>query len=345
MSNKEERIQKKLDQKQSKLLKEQERNSRRLEKKQVRLEKKLDTLEEKRIKILEESNDLGISIVDSIETEQAIASKDLKKLPQNTVDQMTMTNWKYFKSHFYDRGDPERLSGYEIFWILVICSVIGYCIEMVFGRITNGFWESRQSLVYGPFGLAYGLGGVVLTLLLHKDKNVPVWKVFLKAFFWMSLAEYIMSLGEEIVFGSVSWDYSNMPLNINGRICVLYSCFWGILGVIWAKLIAPGITKLIDKVPIKPGKIAFIIMAVFLVYDSISSAEAMVRYNERQEGKPATTAIERLMDKQFPDEYLEWVYANAMKVDEDGKVSDQTISGRQAKDYNVETTAADASTN
>ncbi len=51
------------------------------------------------------------------------------------------------------------------------------------------------------------------------------------------------------------------------------------------------------------------------------------------------------MDKQFPDEYLEWVYANAMKVDEDGKVSDQTISGRQAKEYNVETTTADASTN
>ena len=74
--------------------------------------------------------------------------------------------WHHFKEHFFDTGNPRYLSGFEIFAILIICSIIGYCIEMVFGRITNGYWESRQSLVYGPFGLAYGLGGTLLTLLL-----------------------------------------------------------------------------------------------------------------------------------------------------------------------------------
>ncbi len=335
MDKKEARVQKTLEKKQAKVLKEQAKKSKQLGKAQAKLDKKLASLEEKRVSIIEQKNELGLSLVDSIEKEKAIASKEMDQLPKNTVDQMTMTSWKYFKSHFFDRGDPLHLSGYELFWVLVICSVIGYCIEMVYGRITNGFWESRQSLVYGPFGLAYGLGGIVLTILLHKDKDAPIWKVFLKSFFWMSVAEYIMSLGEEIVFGAVSWDYSNMPLNINGRICALYSCFWGILGVAWAKLISPGILKLIEKTPIKPGKIAFIIMAVFLFYDCVSSAEAMVRYNERQAGIPASSAIDRLMDKQFPDDYLEWVYSNAMNVDEDGKVSDQTISGRQAKSYNA----------
>ena len=37
-----------------------------------------------------------------------------------------------------------------------------------------------------------------------------------------SVVEYICSLGQEIIFGSRSWDYSHMPFNINGRICLLY---------------------------------------------------------------------------------------------------------------------------
>lgn len=342
MSNAEERRQKKLDKQQQRLISQQEKESKRLQKQQEKLESKIAKLDQERLQLLEQKSEISGALDDSEQVEVAIANKDLEKLPEDTAEHLTKTEWQYFKSHFFDRGDPNRLSGYELFWVLVICSVIGYCIEMVYGYITNGFWESRQSLVYGPFGLAYGLGGIVLTVMLHKDQHRPVWRTFLKSFFWMSVAEYIMSLGEEIVFGAVSWDYSNMPLNINGRVCALYSCFWGILGLVWAKLISPGILKLIDKFPIKPGKWLFIIMALFLFYDCTASAEAMVRYNQRQEGIPATSAIDRLMDKQFPDDYLEKVYANAMKVDDDGKASDETISGRQAKTFNVDTTEADS---
>ena len=126
--------------------------------------------------------------------------------------------WHHFTEHFFDTGNPRYLSGFEMFAILIICSIIGYCIEMVFGRITNGYWE--QSLVYGPFGLAYGIGGLLLTLLLFRDTKTPLWKVFLKSFVVLTFAEYIMSLGMELVFGHVAWDYSQMPLNIGGRVCL-----------------------------------------------------------------------------------------------------------------------------
>ena len=36
--------------------------------------------------------------------------------------------------------------------------------------------------------------------------------------------------------------------NINGRICVRYSLFWGVLGVIWIKFIYPELIKFIDKI-------------------------------------------------------------------------------------------------
>ncbi len=240
--------------------------------------------------------------------------------------------WRHFKAHFFETGNDHYLSGFEIFSIFIVCSVIGYCIEMVFGRVTNGYWESRQSLVYGPFGLAYGVGGTLLTLLLFRDKESPIWKVFLKSFFWLSLAEYIMSLGMEIVFGHVAWDYSDNFLNINGRICFLYSLFWGILGVVWAKLVNPGFKVTLNKLDLKPKKILFWIIFVFFLYDCIASVEAAVRYNERQDGIPPKSSIDRILDKQFPDEYVEKVYANSMKVDEEGNVDKgHTLGGNEEK--------------
>lgn len=240
--------------------------------------------------------------------------------------------WRHFKRHFFDTGNPNYLSGFELFAILIICSILGYCVEMVYGRITNGYWESRQSLVYGPFGLAYGLGGTLLTLLLFRDGKAPVWKVFLKSFVWLTFAEYIMSLGMELVFGHVAWDYSNLPLNIGGRVCLIYSLFWGFLGLAWAKWIYPAFDRLLDKISLKPKKILFWIIFVFFVYDCLTSAEAASRFNARQEGIPPQNAIDRLMDRQFPDEYMRWVYANSMEVDEEGNVdAAHTLGGNEEK--------------
>ena len=168
-----------------------------------------------------------------------------------------------FKKNFFETDDDNHLSGYEVFYIFMICNVIGYCVEMVFCYLKHGYWESRQSLIYGPFGLAYGLGGVLLSYLLFKDTKKAWWKVFIKSYIWGTVAEYICSIGEELVFGHVSWDYSKMPLNINGRVCFLYSCFWGLLGVLWIKAIYPIMSKAIEKIPVKLGNV---IMWTFIVF-------------------------------------------------------------------------------
>ena len=177
---------------------------------------------------------------------------------------------KKFFTGFFDLDGKNHISGYELFGIFMICNVLGYCIEMVYGYITNGYWESRQSLVIGPFGLAYGLGGILLSVFLYKDYNKKWWKIFLKSMLLGSIAEYIMSLGEELVFGHVSWDYSNIPLNLNGRICLLYSIYWGILGLVWVKIIYPLFIKFIHKIPIVLGKILFWALFIFMFFDTSS---------------------------------------------------------------------------
>lgn len=143
----------------------------------------------------------------------------------------------------------------KLVWVFLISCVVGFLVETLWCYMRHGYIESRQSLVYGPLSVAYGMGAVVLTMALYKFRNSLWWKIFLVSFVVGTVTEYICSLGQELVFGSVAWDYSNVPLNINGRVCLLYSVFWGILGIAWIKLIYPPMAKLIGKLPIKLGKV------------------------------------------------------------------------------------------
>ncbi len=131
-----------------------------------------------------------------------------------------------------EKGEyAEGLCFDKIVWIFMISCIVGFLVETLWCLIKHGYIESRQSLVWGPFSVAYGMGAVVLTLALYKVKDAPIWKVFCLSFVVGTVTEYICSLGQEIVFGSVAWDYSKMPLNINGRVCFLYSCFWEYFGL------------------------------------------------------------------------------------------------------------------
>ena len=51
----------------------------------------------------------------------------------------------------------------------------------------------------------------------------------------------------EHVLGFIPWNYSKKFMNVNGRICLIYSIFWGILGIVWIKLIYPKIISMIEK--------------------------------------------------------------------------------------------------
>lgn len=219
-----------------------------------------------------------------------------------------------FKKNFFETDDDNHLSGYEVFYIFMICNVIGYCVEMVFCYLKHGYWESRQSLIYGPFGLAYGIGGVLLSYLLFKDTKKAWWKVFIKSYIWGTVAEYICSLGEELVFGHVSWDYSKMPLNINGRVCFLYSCFWGLLGILWIKAIYPIMSKVIEKIPVKLGNVIMWTFIVFFIFDSFVSATAGLRMDKRDAGQAPNNVYEQFLDNHFPDERMNEIYANSQKV-------------------------------
>ena len=120
-----------------------------------------------------------------------------------------------------------KIFGYTIWRILayfIIYSVLGYIIETLFGIVTKGTWESRQSFLYGPFCGIYGLGAVIMILSLqHFNQNNN--RLFWGGFIVGSIIEYVVSWIGEVILNVKWWDYSNMPLNLNGRICVFFSIF------------------------------------------------------------------------------------------------------------------------
>ena len=203
--------------------------------------------------------------------------------------------------------------GINLYKLLLVCfvgSFAGVVVEMLWCLITNGYVESRAGLVYGPFNLLYGAGAVVLTVALYRYRNRGYLLSFLGGMIVGSVVEYVCSWGQEALLGSRSWDYSGMPFNLNGRICLLYSVFWGVLGVLWIKDLYPRMAKWILKIPNKAGKILTWCLTAFLVVNAVVTCVAVARWSQRFQGEPASSGFWSFVDERFPDERMERIFAN-----------------------------------
>lgn len=166
----------------------------------------------------------------------------------------------------------------------IIYSVVGFIIETVFGFVTKGVIESRQSFLYGPFCAIYGVGAVIMIPILKKF-NKNNYTLFFGGFVIGSFVEYIISLIGEFIFHIKWWDYSEMAFNINGRICIAFSFFWGILAIYLMSHFNPIIDRWInnikEKVPTKTLKTVCVTIIIFLFIDFLVSSFALKMFFTR----------------------------------------------------------------
>lgn len=177
------------------------------------------------------------------------------------------------------------VSIWRIFAYFIIYSVIGYIIETLFGMVTKGVWESRQSFLYGPFCAIYGLGAVVMILALkYFNKNYNT--LFIGGFIVGSIVEYIVSWYGDVFLNVKWWDYSDMPLNINGRICVFFSLFWGFLAIYLMAYANPRVDRLINRIKgkfaLKKLKVITMIIIVFMFVDCVLTGIAIKLFMVRK---------------------------------------------------------------
>lgn len=203
----------------------------------------------------------------------------------------------------------------KIFWVFLVSALIGDIIETLYCRAVGGVWMSRSSVLYGPFSIVWGIGAVVLTLVLSKFSRKEDRYIFIVGALLGGVYEYMCSVFTEIVLGTTFWDYSWMPLNIGGRTNVLYMCFWGILSVVWIKFIYPKMSGMIEKLPVLSGKIITWVLVAFMICNSLLSAMAMIRYTERKNGDEAVTAIEVFLDENYEDALIEKIWPNMVITD------------------------------
>lgn len=202
---------------------------------------------------------------------------------------------------------------YKILYIFIISSICGYFIELIWSLVTKGIFINHSAVVIGPFNFAYGICGVALTLLLYKFKDESYLKIFLIGFIGGSILEYIMSWGMELVLGFTAWDYSDMFLNINGRICLLFSIFWGALGILWIKIIYPEIHRILNKINPKIYKITIICLTIFLFFDILLTISSVNRAREADSGIPPQNSYEIFLDNTFNSKYLKNMFNNNWK--------------------------------
>ena len=240
------------------------------------------------------------------------------KFPVNIIMEEAMDKENDVLKNEVNNKERKRITinGISIWRILayfIIYSVAGYIIETLYGIITKGVWESRQSFLYGPFCGIYGLGAVVMILCLHKfPKKYNV--LFIGGFIVGSIVEYVISLFGEMVLGVKWWDYSNMPLNLNGRICVYFSVFWGFLGIYLIASLNPKVDRLIDwvKSKLKTQKAlkAFVVTVfTLLMLDCIATAFAIEFFLVRMIAKndldvPRKEVVLEKYDKIYGNENL-----------------------------------------
>lgn len=256
---------------------------------------------------------------------------------EEKVDNVEIREDKKTKKKFTIAG----ISIWRLLAYFIIYSVAGFIIETVFGLITKGVIESRQSSLYLPICSIYGCGAVIMIIGLQRF-NKNNYSLFWGGFVIGSIVEYIVSLVGEFIFHIKWWDYSDMAFNINGRICIAFSFFWGILAIYLMSHFHPKVDKLINKlmnkIPIKLLKtlVIILILAIFISFIISSFALKMfftrlvITYNlelqDSEEYIMECTELYKNEDirnftlKHFSDEKMLKTYPNIKLTGKDGNI-------------------------
>lgn len=210
----------------------------------------------------------------------------------------------------------------KLFWVFIIASIIGCVVETVVCIVQKGHFEIRQGVIYGPFIPVYGAGAVLFYIIVpiitgataNNTKEISNIKIFIYTMILGGVTEYLFSYGQECLFGTISWDYSSIPFNINGRTSLLHCIYWGIGGILFIKLLYPYIENLTNKINMKRLTLATTCLAIFMIYNISISMLAGQRQMERVQNISAKSRLDFYLDEKYPDKVMDAIFSNKKNV-------------------------------
>ena len=171
-----------------------------------------------------------------------------------------------------------------------VFSLIGWLFESTYCSLVEKRWCNRGFL-FGPVCPIYGVGAVAAILVFGAPgaaaAGLPAWVVFLACAAGASAIEWVTSIALERLFGAVWWDYSNMPLNLQGRVCVPAAALFGAcgLGVVYVAL--PLARLAAQAVPPLAFEVAALVLAALLSADATLTVCALTELLAAVEGVQA----------------------------------------------------------
>ena len=164
-----------------------------------------------------------------------------------------------------------------IVWFAIF-SFAGWLFECVYGALTTRHWENRGFL-FGPLCPIYGVGAVAALVACSLPgvdvAAMPLWLVFLACMAGSAVLEYTVSYVFEKLFGAVWWDYSNLPLNVNGRICLPASLLFGIAGVLIVQFLVPFTASVDAAAPPLAMEVAALVIVAMVSVDATLTVAAL----------------------------------------------------------------------
>ena len=208
------------------------------------------------------------------------------------------------------------LNFFNLFWIFVVCCVLGLVIETAYhiAVVDPGHYENRAGLLFGPFSPIYGFGAVLMTVALNRfhDKNVVL--IFLVSAVIGGAFEYLTSWFMQFAFGIVAWDYTGTFLSIDGRTNGMFMAMWGVLGVVWIKLLLPWMLKLVNLIPWNWRYGVTTVCAELMIVDGGLTLLSLDGWYQRMAGHAPETAVEQFCAEHFDNQFMEHRF-QSMSID------------------------------
>lgn len=194
----------------------------------------------------------------------------------------------------------------KLFLAFIIYAFIGWILEIIYTYIRTKKVINRGFLI-GPYCPIYGMGCILITLLLKKYYDDPI--VFaIMSMIICSILEYLTSYAMEKVFKARWWDYRDRKFNINGRICLETLVPFGIGALVIMYVVNPFIVNLLNIIPEIIIYILFISIFVMFVLDIIISFNAIskIRISSKKILEDSTEEITKHVKKYLLNNFKQW---------------------------------------
>lgn len=168
---------------------------------------------------------------------------------------------------------PQNL--YQAAWIFLIYAFLGWCSEVAFAAVNKGKFVNRGFL-NGPVCPIYGFGMlIVVTALWGLKGNLIL--LFLGSATLTTALEFVTGFVLEKFFHDKWWDYSDMPFNIKGYICLKFTVLWGLAAAFIVGAVHRFVYMLIVKMPAVPGIILLSVFAAAFITDFVITVTELAK--------------------------------------------------------------------